>query len=443
VFLIVLTNEGFNQTFSPAAKDKYLARTLPAQGELVENYYSVTGGSLANEIAMVSGQGPTVQTENNCPTYTPIKPFRKGANGQIVGDGCVYPKQTPNLAEQLVASHHTWKSYVENLQSGPHKQLASCGVPALNKADPHNGPSAKDPYVTWRNPFVYFASLTAKPSCRKTDVPLTQLASDLKSESTTPSLSYIVPSPCDDGDPAPCHKGAKAGLAPADVFLKKTLKLIEASPAYKSSGLIAITFDHAQQTGPFADQSSCCSTPTYPNVPTGTTGSTGATGTSGATGATGATGSTSVTGTSGATGSTSTTSSATGASGSTGATSCAGATGTSGASGSSGTTGTSGATGSTSSTGLTGNCGSSTTTVTPVVGLGGGETNPTGGGGQVGLLLISQYVKPNQAETIDYFNHFSLLASIQALFGIKPAAFTAETTLPKFSAGPTSVYSNF
>ena len=44
VFLIVLSNQGFNQTFGPSSHAGYLKRTLPRQGELLENYYGVAGG---------------------------------------------------------------------------------------------------------------------------------------------------------------------------------------------------------------------------------------------------------------------------------------------------------------------------------------------------------------------------------------------------------------
>ena len=67
-------------------------------------------------------------------------------------------------------------------------------------------------------------------------------------------------------------------------------------------------------------------------------------------------------------------------------------------------------------------------------------TNPTGGGGQVGLLLISQYVKPNTPEVTDYYNHFSLLASIEELFGLQRLGYAADKQLPVFGAAVYSAY---
>ena len=47
-----------NQAFTPTSPAPYLATTLTSQGELLSNYYAVTQGELANEIALMSGQGP-------------------------------------------------------------------------------------------------------------------------------------------------------------------------------------------------------------------------------------------------------------------------------------------------------------------------------------------------------------------------------------------------
>ena len=74
VFLIVLANQGYAETFGPASPVPYLANTLRAQGELLSNYYAVAGGELANEVALISGQGPTPQTAADCPVYSEIAP---------------------------------------------------------------------------------------------------------------------------------------------------------------------------------------------------------------------------------------------------------------------------------------------------------------------------------------------------------------------------------
>src|SRR5262249_53133244 len=59
VFVITLADQGYSQTFG--STDSYMAKTLPKQGKLMTYYYAVAGGDLANQIALVSGQGPTDQ----------------------------------------------------------------------------------------------------------------------------------------------------------------------------------------------------------------------------------------------------------------------------------------------------------------------------------------------------------------------------------------------
>jgi hypothetical protein len=51
------------------------------------------------------------------------------------------------------------------------------------------------------------------------------------------------------------------------------------------------------------------------------------------------------------------------------------------------------------------------------------------GGGDVGLLLISKWVKPNNPDTIDTFNHFSLLKGIEELFGLKGLGYAKPSGL--------------
>jgi hypothetical protein len=406
VFLIVLSDEGYAQTFAPVSKDKYLNAALVKQGELVDNYYAVAGSSLANEIAMVSGQGPTQDTDDDCPRYVPVRPFQRAAGSQVVGNGCIYPAATHSLAGQLTKDHATWKAYLDGLGDGPQAQLRNCGQPTIG-GDEYATSTAKDPYLAWRNPFAYFAALRTRSVCRTHDVSLGALQQNLKQASTTPSLSFIVPDACDDASPQPCHPGAAAGLAPANAFLRRVLAMIKASAAYKSSGLIAITFDHAPQTGPQADPSACCSTPTYPNVapittpPTTTPVTTPPTTTTPVT--TPPTTTTPVT----------TTPTTTQPYAIAPTTSMTTPTATQPYAIAPTTTPTT----------------PTSTTPLPVTG---GQTTPTGGGGQVGLLLISRYVKPGSSDLVDYFNHFSLLAGIESLFKLHQVAYAGTPSLPRF-----------
>ena len=76
--------------------------------------------------------------------------------------------------------------------------------------------------------------------------------------------------------------------------------------------------------------------------------------------------------------------------------------------------------------------GSTTTTstsTTPSLGTSQGQTSATGGGGQTGLLLISPWVKPGTSDPVDYFNHFSLLASIEEIFNLKRLGYANQLGL--------------
>jgi hypothetical protein len=269
VFMIVLEGHGYEEAFGKESAAPYLAKTLAGEGKLLPNYYAVAQGALANEIALLSGQGPTPQTAANCPEYTPVAPGTVSAEGQAEGSGCVYPATIETLPSQLTAAKLTWKAYVEDIANGAAAgQPTACRHPALGAPDASPAPVPGDAFLTWRNPIVYFAGLTESPECAEKDVGLDSLATDLKKAKKTPAFSYIVPNACHDGGETPCAPEQPAGLAAVDGFLETVVREITASPAYEEEGgLIAITFAQAPQTGPTADAGSCCGTPAYPNLP--------------------------------------------------------------------------------------------------------------------------------------------------------------------------------
>ena len=136
VFLVVLSDQSYEQTFDQTRNDPYLAKTLVAKGELVQNYYAVAGGPLANEIALVSGQGPTPNTTQDCPQYTDVVPGGSGTTGQVLGLGCVYPTSAQTLADQVTAAGLQWRAYVHTKSSGKAAQLDACRHPKLGSPRP-------------------------------------------------------------------------------------------------------------------------------------------------------------------------------------------------------------------------------------------------------------------------------------------------------------------
>jgi hypothetical protein len=267
VWVIMLSDAPYASVFGPASAAPYLSRTLERQGELLARYDAVAHEELADEIALLSGQGPTVETAANCPNYTEIAASVAGPEGQVLGSGCVYPASTQTLPGELSAKHLEWRAYVQGINEAG-TQAGACAHPTLGQPDPTAEQSASTgPYATFRNPFVYFASILDAPACASDDVGLSALNADLASVKSTPSFSYIAPDRCDDGNPTPCTPGAPAGLVPADTLIKQVVPEIIASKAYKESGLLVITVDEAPSSGEFADSSSCCGQPLFPNDP--------------------------------------------------------------------------------------------------------------------------------------------------------------------------------
>jgi len=299
LFLVVLGDHGFEETYGEGSQATYLSQTLREQGELLENYYAVTQGDLANEIALLSGQGPTPATAEDCPEYADLSSTTVGLEEQVEGEGCVYPATTETLPGQLTEAKKTWKAYVEGGNGCSHEAPA--------------------------NPFAFFHSIVDTPGCAERSVGLEQLATDLESEKATPSFSYVVP---DAGD--------------EQQFLEQVIPQIQESDAYNQSGLIAIVSAQAPQEGPNADASACCGTPEYPNLPP---------------------------------------------------------------------------------------------LSTPPAAS--GPVKPSGGGGHVGLLLLSPFVTAGTTNESGYYNHFALLRSIEELFGLPPIGYAANPALTVFDS---SVY---
>jgi phosphatidylinositol-3-phosphatase len=267
VFVVMLSDEPYASVFGPSSAAPYLSETLEHKGELLVRYDAVAHEELADEVALISGQGATAETAANCPNYTEIAAASTGPEEQVLGSGCVYPAATQTLPGQLTEKHLTWRAYVQGIDEAG-AAAPACAHPTLGQADPTAVQSASTgAYATFRNPFVYFASITDSAACTADDVGLASLQGDLATIKSTPGFSYIVPDRCHDGNPTPCTPGAPAGMAPAEAFLKQVVPEITGSKAYRESGLLVITVDEAPSSGAFADSSSCCGQPLFPNDP--------------------------------------------------------------------------------------------------------------------------------------------------------------------------------
>jgi len=262
VFVVNLENESYDVTFGADSQAPYLSQTLVGQGALLSQYYGIGHVSLDNYIAEISGQGPSKQTQLDCTTYNDFVSTGTGDLGQVLGDGCVYPKSAKTIADQLAAKKLTWKGYMEDMAT-------PCQHPDLGAKDPNLVATPEGAYATRHNPFVYFHSIVDSPSCEQNVVSLDQLETDLASVKTTPNYSMITPNLCNDGHDETCPDGGPGGLAGVNAWLQQWVPKITGSKAFKKDGLLIVTFDEAEVVGDDADASGCCNTPQYPNVERG------------------------------------------------------------------------------------------------------------------------------------------------------------------------------
>jgi phosphatidylinositol-3-phosphatase len=326
VFLVVLGENGYEESFGETSQAPYLSKTLPEQGEVMTNYYATSTGKLANWAALLSGQGPTQQLVAECvpteqvPIATDIVPGTLSPEGQVEGDGCYYPATVKTLPGQFAEKKLQYRAY---------QQEAVLGVPEE---------------LSCIRPLGLFHQLWDKPECAESFAPISQLAQDLKDPEKAPAFSLILPNACHAGMVEPvegCEPGAPAapaGPAAAESFLREVVPQIVKSKAYEDNGLLLITSAEAPKVGPAPDTRACCATPAYPNLPP-------------------------------------------------------------------------------------------LPEEAPT-----GPTKATGGGGNVGLLLLSKFVKPGTKNESTYANHFTLLRTLEELFEFEPLGYAAEETLLPFDS---------
>jgi hypothetical protein len=372
VFLIVLENEGYDVTFG-ATSNAYL-KTLAKDGVLLTHYYGIGHQSLDNYVAMVSGQAPNEETQQDCPLFRNFDVPEKyqdskgkpvlNSDGQVAGEGCVYPLGVSTIADQVYATHKfTWKAYMEDMGNASRKdtrqevdERSRCRHPPVLRIPQPDSTfdsvsayvrSKEDQYATRHNPFVYFHSIIDDDEyCKDHDVALVDatgegLEKDLHSVETTPNFAFISPNLCHDGhDPTlkdrnfgnrRCRTGKEGGVRAVNEFLFEWVAEIENSPAFKDDGLLIITFDEAEDIGaPHPDSTATADERPGPNA------------------------------------------------------------------------------------------------------LKPGRDGP--GGGRVGAVLLSPFVRPGSFNDIGY-NHYSMLRSIEDLFGLDHLGFAAQPGLKTFQDG--------
>jgi phosphatidylinositol-3-phosphatase len=260
VFVLLLENQSYGVTFGSRSTASYLARTLPARGALLTQYYAIGHASLGNYIALVSGQAPNIATQLDCSTYADFRATAPALDehGQLHGAGCIYPRSVTSLPDQLEAAGFTWRAYMEDMGKNPARERPTCGHVPVGARETTDVASGGDQYAAKHNPFVYFHSIIDDQArCDRHVVNLELLPQDLASASTTANYTFITPNLCSDGHDVQCIDGRSGGLTAIDLFLRRWVTLIEAAPAFMADGMLIITFDESDGAGA-AGSSACC-----------------------------------------------------------------------------------------------------------------------------------------------------------------------------------------
>lgn len=191
IFVIVMENSEYGDIIgSPHAP--YINSLAHTYG-LATQYYATTHPSLPNYLSLAGGD--TFGVTSDCTDC-----FVHASN---------------NLVDALEAGHKTWRAYME-------------GMPApCFTGDAY-------PYAQKHNPFIYFDDVRNNSARCHDIVPLTGFASDLGA-ATVPDFVWITPNLCHDMHDCPTATG--------DQWLSQEVPLILASPAWKQSGALFITWD--------------------------------------------------------------------------------------------------------------------------------------------------------------------------------------------------------
>src|SRR4029077_7105199 len=180
VFVIVMENH----SASEALTGPFTASLAQRYG-VAHNYHAITHPSVPNYLALTSGS-----------TW-----------GFSDDSYHVLPKK--DLGTQLTSAKISWRAYMDRLTS-------------RGRLD---NPVAYDP---GHNPFAYYGG-----QCPANVLPLTDLSADLSG--STPRFVWITPDMC--------HDTHNCSVAAGDSWLQKEVGQITSSSAWKSGGVLFITWD--------------------------------------------------------------------------------------------------------------------------------------------------------------------------------------------------------
>jgi len=185
VFLIVMENHSAQEALSAP-----FTASLANRYGVAENYHAVSHPSVPNYLALSSGSTWGIQDDS----YH------------------VLPRQ--DLGTELTNAGVSWRAYMEGLTG------AGCIESPV-------------PYDPGHNPFAFYGG-----ACPSNVVPLTSLAIDLNGN--TPRFTWITPDRC--------HDTHDCGVAVGDEWLRQAVGQITSSKAWKSGGVLFITWDEDDES---------------------------------------------------------------------------------------------------------------------------------------------------------------------------------------------------
>jgi len=192
VIWIWMENHSFGDIIGNTSQAPYI-NSLASECGLATNYHNLSHPSLPNYVGATSGLAVS--------SLTPFDPDCNPSGSCLTS------------AASIFGQGETWKAYEESM-------LSNCAG------------SNSGEYAVRHNPPPYFTSLSG---CSSFDVPFTQLATDLSSN-TLPAFSFVTPNLIDD-----MHDGT---IADGDTWLSSNLPTILNSPEYSSgSTAVFITWD--------------------------------------------------------------------------------------------------------------------------------------------------------------------------------------------------------
>ena len=197
VFLIVLENKSEPDIIgSPNAP--YLNSLIEQYG-LAADYQGVAHPSQPNYLAIFSG------------------------STQEVFDDDVHDISAPSIADQLEAVGRTWRVFAENLPAEP----------CFTGASAADGPEGAGLYVRKHNPAVSFVSISGSTDRCENIQPLSAF------DPAAADFQLIVPNMC--------HTMHDCPVADGDRWLRDFVPKVLGSSAWKSDGVLFITFDEGAE----------------------------------------------------------------------------------------------------------------------------------------------------------------------------------------------------